>query len=96
MLAIYLLALIAFSNAFQLNETKDIYQEVRDSRNFTGKVALVTGSNSGIGEQIVKLFSALGANVVVTGRKEAEVHRVAQEVQQLSPQKLKVYHNLVL
>ncbi|CAG2180927.1 unnamed protein product, partial [Oppiella nova] len=56
-----------------------IYQEVRDSRNFTGKVALVTGSNSGIGEQIVKLFSALGASVVVTGRNASEIKRVAQE-----------------
>ncbi|CAG2178205.1 unnamed protein product, partial [Oppiella nova] len=29
------------------------------------------------------------AKVVVTGRKEADVHKVAQEVQELSPQKLK-------
>ncbi|CAG2107066.1 unnamed protein product [Medioppia subpectinata] len=67
----------------------DIYQEVRDSRNFTGKIVLVTGSASGIGEQIVKLYSALGASVVVTGRKASEISKVAKEVQELSPKKLK-------
>ena len=29
-----------------------------------GKVAIVTGASSGIGEQTVKLFSRLGASVV--------------------------------
>ncbi|CAG2181247.1 unnamed protein product, partial [Oppiella nova] len=44
---------------------------------------------SGIGEQTVKLFSALGARVVVTGRNASQVETVVQEVQRLSPQKLK-------
>ena len=52
---------------------------------FKGKVVLVTGSNSGIGEAIVKMFAQLGANVVITGRNESRIERVAQEVQQLSP-----------
>ncbi|CAG2173766.1 unnamed protein product [Oppiella nova] len=67
----------------------DDYSEVRNSRNFTGKVVLVTGSNSGIGEKIVDLFSALGASVVITGRNESEIQRVATEVQKLSPKGLK-------
>ncbi|CAG2169068.1 unnamed protein product, partial [Oppiella nova] len=45
--------------------------------------------SSGIGEGITKLFSILGANVVVTGRKADDVQRVAKEVQDLSPKKLK-------
>ncbi|CAG2111251.1 unnamed protein product [Medioppia subpectinata] len=83
--------LIAFANvnAFEVKESNDIYQEVRDSRNFTGKVVLVTGSAQGIGEGIIKLYSALGASVVITGRKAVEISRVAKEAQELSPKKLK-------
>ncbi|CAG2100198.1 unnamed protein product [Medioppia subpectinata] len=71
------------------------YFEVKNSRDFTGKVVLVTGSSSGIGEGIVKLFAILGANVVVTGRNETEIQRVAKEVLELSPKKLKVIHSAV-
>ncbi|CAG2114293.1 unnamed protein product [Medioppia subpectinata] len=63
----------------------DDYTQVRNSRNFTGKVVLITGSNSGIGESVAKLFSALGAHVVITGKNEVEIKRVVQEAQKLSP-----------
>ncbi|CAG2168924.1 unnamed protein product, partial [Oppiella nova] len=52
-------------------------------------MVLVTGSSSGIGAGIAKLFSLLGANVVVTGRNCSRIESVAQEVEQLSPNKLK-------
>ena len=82
-----LLALISIVCAdFDIKDYKDVI----NSRNFTGKVILVTGSNSGIGEGIVKLFAVLGAHVVVTGRNEMEVNRVALKVQSLSPNQLKV------
>ena len=45
-----------------------------------GKRALVTGSSSGIGEQIAKTLAAEGVSVVVHGRREAEIKRVAQEI----------------
>ena len=70
--------------------SKEEYNKVKDSHNFTGKVVLVTGSNSGIGEITVKLFSVLGAQVVVTGRNATTVESVASEVLELSPKKLKV------
>jgi NAD(P)-dependent dehydrogenase (short-subunit alcohol dehydrogenase family) len=38
----------------------------------TGKVAIVTGATSGIGERIAEAFIEEGASVVVTGRREAE------------------------
>ena len=46
----------------------------------TGKRALVTGSTSGIGEQIAKTLAAEGASVVVNGRRGAEAERVAKEI----------------
>ncbi|CAG2117096.1 unnamed protein product [Medioppia subpectinata] len=90
MKSIVFLALIlaAVVNAIHQNDLAD-YETVKNSRNFTGKVVLVTGSSSGIGEGIVKLFAYLGAKVVVTGRNVSRIHTVAQEAQQLSPLKLK-------
>ncbi len=45
-----------------------------------GKVAIVTGGNSGIGEATAKLFAKEGAKVVLTARREAELKRVADEI----------------
>jgi NAD(P)-dependent dehydrogenase (short-subunit alcohol dehydrogenase family) len=45
-----------------------------------GKVAIVTGSTSGIGEAIAKRLSAEGAAVVVSGRRAEEGERVAGEI----------------
>ena len=44
----------------------------------TGKVALVTGATGGIGEAIAKALHAQGATVTLTGRREAELARVAE------------------
>ena len=38
--------------------------------NFSGKVALVTGSTTGIGEACAHAFAKAGASVMVTGRNE--------------------------
>lgn len=46
----------------------------------TGKRALVTGSTSGIGEQIAKTLASEGALVVIHGRREAEAERVVREI----------------
>ena len=39
---------------------------------FAGKVALVTGSSSGIGEETARRLSALGATVVVNSSQSVE------------------------
>src|ERR1700743_266486 len=45
-----------------------------------GKVAVVTGANSGIGLASAKRFAAEGAEVVITGRRQAELDRAAAEI----------------
>jgi 3-oxoacyl-[acyl-carrier protein] reductase len=44
----------------------------------TNKVALVTGATGGIGEAIARALHARGASVALTGRREAELARVAE------------------
>ena len=45
-----------------------------------GKIALVTGGNSGIGLATAKLFVSEGAYVFVTGRRDAELSAAVQEI----------------
>lgn len=44
---------------------------------FDGKVVWITGASSGIGEALVRAFSAEGARVVLSARRESELRRVA-------------------
>ena len=45
-----------------------------------GKVAIVTGGNSGIGLATAKLFQAEGAKVIITGRRKEAVMAATQEI----------------
>jgi NAD(P)-dependent dehydrogenase (short-subunit alcohol dehydrogenase family) len=47
-----------------------------------GKVAVITGGNSGIGLATAKLFVAEGAYVFITGRRQAELDAAAKEIGQ--------------
>ncbi len=46
----------------------------------SGKIAIVTGGNSGIGLATAQLFAAEGAQVVVTGRREAELDAAVVQI----------------
>ncbi len=50
-----------------------------------GKVALVTGAGSGIGEEIARKFVAQGATVIVADIDEAAGHRVNDSLGPLAP-----------
>lgn len=45
-----------------------------------GKVALITGAGTGIGEAIAKTFAGAGAAVVLTGRRKDMLERVSGEI----------------
>jgi len=40
----------------------------QDRFSISGKVALVTGASSGIGDEIVQVFTQAGAKVIATGQ----------------------------
>ena len=52
---------------------------------FTGKVALITGSSSGIGAAIAIQFAQFGAQLVLTGTNSAALEEVAAQIRQTSP-----------
>ncbi|MBO7285576.1 MAG: SDR family oxidoreductase [Alistipes sp.] len=45
-----------------------------------GKVVVITGASSGIGEAMAKEYAAMGACVVLGARREQELERVAREI----------------
>jgi NAD(P)-dependent dehydrogenase (short-subunit alcohol dehydrogenase family) len=55
-----------------------------------GKVALITGGSSGIGEAIAMLFAQEGAAVVVTGRRQEPLTRVVQTIERAGGRALAV------
>src|SRR5689334_22838698 len=46
----------------------------------TGKVAVITGGNSGIGFATAKEFIAQGAKVVITGRRQSAIDEAVREL----------------
>lgn len=50
------------------------------TQRFQGKVALVTGGNSGIGLGVAKAYASEGASVVITGRDEKTLEQAAKEI----------------
>lgn len=47
----------------------------------TGKVAIITGGNAGIGEAVAKRLAQEGAIAVITGRRKPELDRVVREIE---------------
>ncbi len=56
----------------------------------TGKVALITGGGTGIGEATALALAAAGAKVVVTGRRQARLDEVVAEIAEAGGEALAV------
>lgn len=56
----------------------------------TARVAVVMGGTSGIGRAIASGFAASGADVVATGRREANVNEVAGEIEKAGRRSLRL------
>jgi NAD(P)-dependent dehydrogenase (short-subunit alcohol dehydrogenase family) len=50
------------------------------AENLSGKVAIVTGASSGVGEATVRLFAKRGAKVVLAARTAEKIEALAREV----------------
>jgi NAD(P)-dependent dehydrogenase (short-subunit alcohol dehydrogenase family) len=59
-----------------------------DEKQFTGKVAFVTGATSGIGQACAIAFANAGAKVVCVGRKEAALNDVEQRIRDIGAEAL--------
>jgi len=52
---------------------------------FTNKVALITGSSSGIGASAAVMFAKHGCNVAITGRDMAKLKTVEEQIKKAAP-----------
>src|SRR5690242_3744514 len=67
-----------------------------NDRQFTGKVAFVTGATSGIGQACAMTFANAGAKVVCVGRKEEALRNVEQRIREIGTEALVIKADLVL
>ncbi|MFA6830389.1 MAG: SDR family oxidoreductase [Bacilli bacterium] len=55
-----------------------------------GKVAIITGSNSGVGEETAKLFAAEGASVVICARRKEALENALKAIEEMGGKALAV------
>ncbi|GAB6029578.1 hypothetical protein CHUAL_005321 [Chamberlinius hualienensis] len=59
-----------------------------DASSVRGKHVLITGTSSGIGEQLAYAYSRLGARVVITARRQTLLENVRRKCEQLGAQQV--------
>src|SRR5215471_18862417 len=71
------------SAVFRLDDCKDLIEQkelLMSALRFQGKVAVVTGGNSGIGLAVAKAYAREGAQVAITGRNDKTLNAAAKEI----------------
>jgi len=63
-------------------------------KRFAGKVALITGATSGIGQACAIAFATAGAKVACVGRKEAALQNLAERIRALDAEALTIQADL--
>lgn len=58
-------------------------KEKRNARNLNGKVVLITGASSGLGEALAHSFYLAGCKVVLAARRKDELERVRKDLLEL-------------
>ena len=53
-----------------------------------GTVIIITGVGTGLGKSVGTYFSKLGANLVITSRKQEVLDKTAQEIEALTGNKV--------
>ena len=46
-----------------------------------GKLALITGASSGIGREIARAYAKMGANLIITSRREGKLTEIKEEIE---------------
>ena len=66
-----------------------------NDRRFVGKVALITGATSGIGQACALAFAEAGAKVACVGRKKEALHDIAERIRALDSEALALQADLI-
>lgn len=83
-----------FGIALSIYDTLGQGTDKMSERQFTGKVAFVTGATSGIGHACATAFATAGAKVVCVGRKEDALKEIEQKIRKLDTDVLTIAADL--
>jgi len=79
-----------------VHETNGSQGRIATSFPEVGKLAVVTGSTSGIGFEIALALARAGADVIVTGKHATEAHEASARIRALAPEALVRFEKLDL